>query len=192
LPNACRAARLPFPNHFIFNLHPGGKRAVLKWVAVVIILILAFVGAIALMGARLPEEHTVSRTVELSQSPQQVWDVIAGPPTWRPEVARFEVLTEGVHRKWIEYGRHGEKMTYEVVESDPPQKLVTRIADPRLPFGGSWTYVITPAATGSSLTITEQGEIHSAVFRFVARYVQGYTATIDKYLNALRAKLSTS
>jgi uncharacterized protein YndB with AHSA1/START domain len=116
--------------------------------------------------------------------------VIAGPPTWRPEVARYDVVSEGPHRKWIEYGRHGEKMTYEVVESHPPQRLITRIADPHLPFGGSWTYVITPTAGGSSLTITEDGEIHSAVFRFVARYVQGYTATLDKYLDALRAKLS--
>ena len=70
--------------------------------------------------------------------------------------------------------------------------MVTRIADPHLPFGGTWTYEIAPTATGSSLTITENGEIYNPVFRFIARYIQGYTATIDNYLKALRAKLQAS
>ncbi len=163
-----------------------------KWVLVVICLVLAVVGLIALLGAQLPVQHVATRTVEFQQPPQQVWDVIAGPPTWRPEVARYEVVSPDPHRKWIEYGRHGEKMTYEIVESDPPRKLVTRIADPHLPFGGTWTYEIAPLPTGSSLTITENGEIYNPVFRFIARYVQGYTATIDNYLKALRAKLQAA
>jgi hypothetical protein len=163
---------------------------VLKWIVVVIFLLLAVVGLIAVLGSQLPEQHTVSRTAQFQQSPRQVWDVISGPPTWRPEVRRYEVITADPHRKWVEYGRHGEKMTYEVVESDPPRKLITRIADPSLPFGGTWTYEITPTASGSQLTITENGEIHSAVFRFVARYLQGYTATLDNYLKALRTKLN--
>ena len=91
-------------------------------------------------------------------------------------------------RKWREYGRHGEKITYEVVESDPPSKLITRIADPHLPFGGTWTYQITPTAHGSTLTITENGEIYNPIFRFVSRYLQGYTATIDNYLKALHSQ----
>lgn len=164
----------------------------LKWIVVVIFLLLAVVGLIVVLGSQLPEQHMVSRTVEFAKSPQQVWDVISGPPTWRPDVARYEVITPDPHRKWIEYGRHGEKMTFEVVESDPPRKLITRIADPSLPFGGSWTYEITPTAGGSQLTITENGEIHNAVFRFVARYVMGYAATIDNYMKALRAKLTAA
>ena len=164
----------------------------LKWIVLVIAVLLAVVGLIEVLGSQLPEQHTASRTVELRQSPKQVWDVIAGPPTWRPEVTRYELLSADPHRKWIEYGRHGEKMTYEVVSSDPPQRLVTRIADRHLPFGGSWTYEITPSASGSSLTITENGEIYSPVFRLVARYVQGYTATIDNYLKALQSKLDAS
>lgn len=162
-----------------------------KWIVLVIFLLLAVVGLIAALGSQLPEQHVVSRTVELRQSPQQVWDVISGPPTWRAEVTRYEILSPDPHRKWVEYGRHGEKMTYQVVESDAPSKLITRIADPHLPFGGTWTYEITPTATGSSLTLTESGEIHSPVFRFVARYIQGYSATIDSYLKALRIKLDT-
>ena len=164
----------------------------LKWIVLVIAVLLAVVGLVEVLGSQLPEQHTASRTVELRQSPKQIWDIIDGPPTWRPEVTRYELLSADPNRKWIEYGRHGQKMTYEVISSDPPQRLVTRLADPHLPFGGSWTYEITPTATGSSLTITENGEIYSPVFRFVARYVQGYTATIDNYLKALQSKLDAS
>ena len=164
----------------------------LKWIVLVIFLVLATVGLIALMGAQLPEQHEASRTTVFRQSPQQLWDVIFGPPTWRPEVTRYEVVSPDPQRKWIEYGRHGQKMTFEVVEAYPPNKLVTQIADPHLPFGGSWTYEITPTATGSSLTITEHGEVYNPVFRFVARYVQGYTATIDNFLKALHVKLDAS
>jgi len=64
-----------------------------------------------------------------------------------------------------------------------------RIADPKLPFGGTWTYEISPLADGSSLLrITEAGEIYNPIYRFAARYVLGYSKTEEQYLSALGAK----
>jgi len=165
---------------------------VLKWLALVVLILGSLVGMMALVGADLPVKHSVSRSVSLKASPQQVWDVISGPPTWRPDVTRYEDLPprEG-HRVWIEYGKADSKMTYEVVESDPPQRLVTRIADPHLPFGGTWTYEIASAPGGATLTITENGEVYNPIFRFISRYVMGYTTTIDRYLKALETKLQS-
>jgi uncharacterized protein YndB with AHSA1/START domain len=165
----------------------------LKSIVVVLLILLAATALVALLGSQLPVKHEVSRTAECRQSPQQLWDLISGPPAWRPDVQRYEVLSpEDGHRKWREYGTHGQKMTYEVVEENPPQKLVTRIADPHLPFGGTWTYEISPTGSGSTLTITEDGEIYNPIFRFVSRYVQGYSATLDAYFKALRAELGPS
>jgi hypothetical protein len=45
---------------------------------------------------------------------------------------------------------------------------------------------------GSLLTITEHGEIYNPLFRSISRYLLGYTATIDNYLQALHAKLGAS
>jgi len=59
---------------------------------------------------------------------------------------------------------------------------VTRIADPKLPFGGTWTYELSPAPERTSLRITEDGEVRNPVLRFVSRFVLGHTATIDRYL----------
>jgi hypothetical protein len=69
-----------------------------------------------------------------------------------------------------------------VTELQPPQRMVTQIADKNLPFGGSWTYLLTSTADGCKLTITEHGEVYNPVFRVVSRFVIGQTRTIDSYL----------
>jgi hypothetical protein len=68
---------------------------------------------------------------------------------------------------------------------------VTRVADPDQPFGGTWTFDIGPDSGGARLTITERGEVYNPVFRFIARFVFGYTATIEGYLRSLREKLGS-
>ena len=40
-------------------------------------------------------------------------------------------------------------------------------------------------------TITENGEVYNPIFRFLSRYVMGYTATMDRYLQAVQNKLSS-
>jgi hypothetical protein len=66
-----------------------------------------------------------------------------------------------------------------------------RIADPDLPFGGTWTYDITPDADGSRLKITEHGEVYNPIFRFMARCVFGHERTMKAYLSALEKKLAS-
>jgi hypothetical protein len=90
---------------------------------------------------------------------------------------------------WVEISPSGDRMPIETVEAVPPRRFVGRIG-PGLPFGGTWTYEIEPAGAGSTLTITERGEIYNPIFRFMARFVFGHTATMEKYLEALRRKLS--
>lgn len=167
---------------------------ILKWIGLVVLVLGGMVVSMALIGASLPLKHTVTRSATFKASPHQVWDIISGPPTWRPDVTHYEELpARDGHRVWIEYGKADSKMTYEAVESEPPHKLVTRIADPHLPFGGTWSYEITPTAEGgSTLTITEHGEVYNPIFRFISRYVMGYTATLDRYLRGLRNKLGAS
>jgi hypothetical protein len=75
------------------------------------------------------------------------------------------------------------------VERKPGVRLVTRIADRNLPFGGTWTFDIAPTADGGSeLRIREDGEIYNVIFRFMARFFFGYTSSIESYLKDLGAK----
>jgi hypothetical protein len=71
---------------------------------------------------------------------------------------------------------------------DPPRRLIGRIADPSLPFGGSWTYDVVREGAGSRVMITEDGVVRNPVFRFMSRFVFGHHATQEAYLRALGRK----
>jgi hypothetical protein len=80
------------------------------------------------------------------------------------------------------------EISMETVEMTPPRKLVSRIADPKLLFGGTWTFEITATAEGSTFRITENGFVTNPVFRFLSRFVFGHTGTIESYLKSLAKK----
>ena len=144
----------------------------------------ALIGVVVI-GALLPTAHTVTRSAPVGQPPDVVWKTIRdvdGYPSWRPGVRSVKRLAD---ERWQEYdGR--QLITFEVAEEHPPTLLVTRIVDDNLPFGGTWTYAVTPGPDGgSTVTVTEDGEVYNPVFRFVSRFVLGHAATIDRYLKAL-------
>ena len=60
----------------------------MKWLWIASGSLAEIVAIVAGIGTALPERHTVIRTSHFQQRPQQLWDVIAGPPTWR-FVSRF-------------------------------------------------------------------------------------------------------
>ena len=162
----------------------------MKWVWITLAAMAAIVATAAGIGALLPERHTVTVSSRFRERPQQIWDAIVGPPTWRPDVKSFEPLPpRGGHRTWKEIDSHGGAVTYEAIEEVPPVRLITRIADPNLPYTGMWVHEITiDPGGGCTLQITEDGQVHNPIFRFVSRFVLGYTGTIDSFLKALHVK----
>lgn len=162
----------------------------MKWLLIFALVLAVPLILVLIVGAMLPRNHTVSRTTSLRQPPDTVWMLISGPPNWRPDVRSFEELPmhEG-HRMWRETDKSGQTITFEAMESVAPRRLVTRIADPKLPFGGTWTYEIVPATDGCTLTITENGEVYNPVFRFVSRFIMGHAATLNGYMKALHGRL---
>ena len=162
----------------------------MKWILIGALVLAGVLIVVVVIGALLPKQHVASRSITLNASPDTVWNLISGPPAWRPDVKSYQELPpQNGHRVWRETDKHGQTITYEAIETSAPTRLVTKIADPKLPFGGTWTYEIAQNGAGSSLTITENGEVYNPVFRFVSRFVMGHTATIDAYLKALQAKV---
>jgi uncharacterized protein YndB with AHSA1/START domain len=163
------------------------------WVLVGLVVgLIALVGMMALIGWGLPQGHVASRRARFGQPPEALWEAITDVdafPTWRPDVKRVERLPDRDGRPvWREVGRHGA-ITIEQVDAQPPRRLVGRIADPGLPFGGTWTYEIAAVEGGSTLAITENGEVYNPVFRFMSRYIFGHHGTMETYLKALGKKL---
>ena len=164
----------------------------LKWLLLVVLALVAVVVVIAAIGYLLPQAHVAARTAHYRHAPDAVFDVISrvgDGASWRPDLKRVELLPPEHGRvRFREVGGSGA-ITFEVAETSRPTKMVTRIADPDQPFGGTWTFELTPDGAGTRLTITEHGEIYNPIFRTLARFVFGYTSTLDAYLAALTREL---
>jgi len=163
-----------------------------------ILIIVAAVIAILLLlvlltGMFLPEKHVAARACYLDASPEEVWAVITNfeaQPRWRTSLRRVERLPDRQGKEvWREVEGRNRQLSYETVQAQPPHRLVRRIIDEGLAFGGSWTFEITPEGRGSQLKITEHGEVRNAVFRFVSKFVIGHTATMQLYLKNLQRVL---
>jgi len=49
-------------------------------------------------------------------------------------------------------------------------------------------YELAPAGAGTSVRITENGEIYHPIFRFVSHFFLNQAATIEEYLRSLERK----
>jgi hypothetical protein len=147
-----------------------------------VLLVIVVVG----IGATLPKRHVSTRSAQFNASPEKLFALIAGPQNWRPDVAKCEDIPDASGRHLQrETSKRGEVMTYELLNIDPPHSIQRKIATPNLPYSGSWTFVLTPVEGGTSVRVTEDGEVYNPVFRFVTRFILGETATIDAYLKAM-------
>jgi uncharacterized membrane protein len=163
------------------------KLAIVIVGGVVGVIVLALL-LIALLGSRLPKEHSATRSVLVHKSPESVYAVardFASMPKWRADVRDVKVTTDGDgHLRFREEGKHGA-VNYELTEDVPARRMVTRITDTDLGYSGKWTYVFAAEGANTRIKITEDGEVSNVIFRFLSRYAFGHTATIDDYLTSL-------
>ncbi len=167
----------------------------MKWILWTMVALVAAVGVIAVVGWLLPIGHVASRSSLVSRAPEQVYSVIADVASyasWLDGTSRVELLDASKGN--IRFRQHSSSgpIVMEVEEATPPSRFVTRIADPDQPFGGTWTFELTPQPGGTRVQITENGEVYNPIFRFMARFVFGHAATMDGYLASLTKKLNGS
>jgi uncharacterized protein YndB with AHSA1/START domain len=147
--------------------------------------------AVQVVGMLLPREHVATSRARYAQPREAVWKAItdhARMTEWRTGLTRVERLDDEDGKPvWREESSFGP-MRMRVDVAEEPARYVTTIADPELPFGGSWTYVLEESGGSCRLTITEDGFIEPGFFRFLARFVFGYDATRDQYMRDLGAK----
>jgi uncharacterized protein YndB with AHSA1/START domain len=164
----------------------------MRWFLAALGILGGFVVLVAGVGALLPRTHVARRTLHVRRTPAEVWALItdiAGFPSWRSGVTHIDRLPDRDGRaRWVEHGSSGD-IPLQTIDAQPPERLVLRIDDPQLPFGGTWTYILRPAPDGATLTITEDGWVSNVIFRAVSRLVIGHHATIDVYLKNVAAKL---
>ncbi len=160
-----------------------------KWAVVVGGGGVGIIALIFLIGALLPQAHVASSSIILSQPPDEVWAVVRDLgryAEWWDDITGVERLADRDGREvWAQRDRRNQTLPIELVEAEPPRRMVTRIADENRPFGGTWTYLVEPTPEGAIVTITEEGEVYNVLFRFMSRFVFGHHSTQESYLEAL-------
>jgi len=169
------------------------KRRLLPWLLTPVAALITLILIVVAVGLLIPRQHVASRTLRTRQSPELLWRAITdyeGQPAWRKDLTRVERLPDrGGREVWREVYEDGSPLTMETAEAVPPSRLVRVIADEGGPFSGRWEYEIKANdAGGSSLTITERGEVPNPFFRFVSRFVIGHTYFMEKFQKDLAAR----
>ncbi len=96
----------------------------MKWIAIVAGGLMLVVAGIAAIGSLLPRSHKASRTLRLTRPPADVWPVLI-------------------------QATEASDVPVDVLERDPPRRLVTRVTEKEKNFGGTWTITIAPTPSGS-------------------------------------------
>ncbi len=157
------------------------KKLLIFGLAVIVLLI----GGAYLIGLAQPVGHVASGSAVFDQAPEALWARMTDFQSWTTWNSAFT----GVRREpdqngqpvWTFVGDWGE-MPFRVEVSEPPRRMVTRIVESAdLGFAGSWTYEIAPHERGCVLTITERGELDSAIFRFFM-WLRGPHETLEQFL----------
>lgn len=163
----------------------------MKLALIIVAIVVALAVVILVIGAALPRSHVVSRQIILHRLPDEIYQSLRdfnAAPSWRSDLERVEMIAMADnHVRFREHGKQGA-VTYDLVEDQPGEKMVTRLADLDLGYSGTWTYTFTEDAGRTRVQITEAGEVSNILFRFMSRFVFGQSGTIEKYLTALGKK----
>src|SRR5277367_1317889 len=159
----------------------------LGWLSVVIVVAIL---VMLVMGSRVPVQHTVSDAEMIPASQEKVWNLITdvpAQPNWRTGLKAVNPIpSQNGVTCWAEVAS-GMTMPLCADVREAPVKQVVRIADPKLPFGGTWTYVLEPTGENATkVTITENGTTGPMMWRFVDHYILHEDGEIKTYLADLK------
>jgi len=160
----------------------------MKWVWITLGVVVTLGLLVVVVGALLPVKHQAACRAVLRQPAAAVFAAItdaANFPSWRKDLQAVEPLPDQAGRRcYREQSKFGP-IDLRVEELVSDRKLVTRVVTEGSPFGGTWTWRLEPRGGGTDVTVTENGEVHNLVFRALARFVFGHTATLRSVLKAL-------
>ncbi len=160
----------------------------MRWLVVGGLILVLLVGVLVVRAVTLPLAHVVRVRCRFGRQPLEVFAAlrdVVGAQGWRTGLKQVEILSrEGEPLRWRETGPNGA-VTYLREESVTPSRLVYRIDDEGLPYGGRWILEVRPDGKGSVLEITEEGEVSSPLYRLMARYVFGQYRTMEQYVRDL-------
>ncbi len=164
----------------------------LRFSGYLFVVLLVVTAVVMGVGSRLPVEHRAVATAVIAAPQERVWALITdvgAQPGWRTGLKAVEMLPEGHGGPCWREVQTGMAMPLCVEASGAMTRRVVRIADPALPFGGTWTYELEAAGAGATkVTITENGTTGPAMWRFAGHYLMGEDSQVKQYLQDLEKR----
>jgi hypothetical protein len=166
-----------------------------RWTGTIFFALVFIFLTIAGIGTTLPVDHHAWCTAAYRRSVPFLFAAVEADDTsvnWRSSIKSAVLLSgRGPSAVWRETDAYGKTLTFRTLADDGKSKLVRQIDfEPGSAFAGTWTYMFLPGGLMAGhrrynltvLTITEDGQIYNPVFRFMGRYVVGYTQSMRTYL----------
>jgi hypothetical protein len=163
----------------------------MKWIFIILGILVLIIAVIYAIGSLMAVNHVATVKCKLKTEADKVWLLITDYKEytrWRSSVK--ELTVDGTNQ-WTETNSHGDKVSYQLEVTDEKRKLITRILNKDLPYGGFWEFEIVTESDGCVVHITENGEVYNPLFRFMSKYVFGHEATLNKYMKDLQAELES-
>jgi hypothetical protein len=169
-----------------------------RWVGTLFFFFAFVFLTVAGIGTSIPIWHSTKCKIDVSAPADALFGAIAddgSSASWRPELRSVKLVSgSGPTSVWRETYKSGQVLTLRTNSRGfAPGRLVVREIpfDPSLGFDGIWEFDVGKSGQHGGQTrvaINEQGHIYNPVFRFLTKYVFGYTSSIRTYLTDLGSK----
>ncbi|MCB1191549.1 MAG: SRPBCC family protein [Leptospiraceae bacterium] len=163
-----------------------------------IIIGVFFVLLIALLsiGFVSSKEFKGELVAEVDGSEEQVWKLlndIENLPSRRKEIVKIELLEQNPtagYIKWKEYTDMGGYILFEVMEKNPPHRLVLNMKESTFGMTGIWVYELNPADEGKTLvTISESSTLDNFMLRILFAFI-GRDANLKEEVKLIKKDIN--
>lgn len=169
----------------------------MKRTFIIFTLLASFIGFVLWYGYTIPETHTASVSEYFAnKKPPDIWKVIIEHelyPSWHEDVYAIKDLPpKNDYKSWKEVDANGNTVPYIIESHSPNVQLIIQSDDDSLDFSVKRTYDIIPEndGKGTTLKITEEGQIHNFLFRVIAHFLTGHTSDMDTFLRSMKNKFA--
>jgi hypothetical protein len=160
------------------------------WVGVALGGLLAIGALVTAVGMALPADHVAAGEILVPAPVSQVAALVRDveqQPRWRRGVTAIaDVARAGTAIRYVEVAG-SQRTAFRMTEDAPDRLFTTAIADPDLPYSGSWTIALAPEGGATRVRIEERGTVRNPLFRFVSTLLIGHERTLRAYLDDLVA-----
>lgn len=142
-------------------------------------------------GSRQPREHRVSSAITLVAPADTVWGTIrniGGAVEWWDDLKSIRRLVDQPRESWEQDIGISGTVRIQVSSEVWGERLVTTILnDQQKDWGGRWIYTVQSSASGTEVTITEDGWVEKPLDRVMLKLMGGPHRSMDSYLKSLGA-----